>query len=131
MTGHGEGAHVSGGSREAGAATVFGLALIAVLVLVAAGGGVAAAVLAGHRRAEAGADLAAVAGATAVQAGQDGCAAAARIAAANGADLDGCTVDGVDVVVSVRVTMAALQRLVGGAGLPTLPGRARGGPDPG
>lgn len=115
---------------EDGAATVFGVALIALLALVAAGSGVAVGALAGHRRAEAAADLAAVAGAAAVQAGGDGCGAAARTARANGADLDGCAVQGADVVVRVRVTMAALQRLLGGAGLPTLPARARAGPAP-
>lgn len=117
-------------AAENGAATVFGLALIALLGLVAAGSGVAVGALAGHRRAEAAADLAAVAGAAALQVGEDGCAAAARTAGANGADLDGCTVHGADVVVTVRVRLAALQHLLGGVALPTLPARARAGPGP-
>lgn len=113
---------------QAGAATVFGLALIALLTLVAAGSGVAVGALAGHRRAEAAADLAAVAGASAVQAGRDGCAAAGGTARANGARLAGCSIEGDDVVVSVEVGWAALQRLLGSVALPTLGARARAGP---
>ena len=78
--------------HDDGVATVAGIALIAVLILV----GVATAVVGGavlaHRRAQAAADLAALAAAQALQ-GQGGpCRQAARIAHANGAELRACGV---------------------------------------
>lgn len=88
---------------QRGAATVFAVACLAVLLLVGAALGVVAAMVHAHRQAQAAADLAALAGAQAVARGRDPCAAAGAIAASNGAALTGCTVAGSDVVVTVRV----------------------------
>lgn len=56
------------------------------------------------------ADLSALAGAHALRGGQDACAVAGGIAAANGAALAVCTVDGLDVVTraEVRVDLGLL-----------------------
>lgn len=108
---------------EVGAATVLAVALVALLVSFAVACGLAVAAVGTHRRAEAAADLAALAGAQAVQSGDDGCAAARRIARANGARLDRCLLLGFDVVVTVRVAGPAL------AGGDALLARARAGPD--
>ena len=56
-----------------------------------------------QRRAQAAADLAALAGATAVPRGADGCAEAARISAANDAVLDACSILAGEVSVQVAV----------------------------
>jgi secretion/DNA translocation related TadE-like protein len=111
--------------HDDGVATVAGIALIAVLILV----GVATAVVGGavlaHRRAQAAADLAALAAAQALQ-GQGGpCRQAARIAHANGAELRACTIDG--WIASVEVVVSG-PRLIG-RGL-SLPARSRAGPSP-
>ncbi|WP_310961516.1 Rv3654c family TadE-like protein [Nocardioides terrisoli] len=107
---------------ERGAAAVFGIALVGLLVCFTVACCVVASVVSGHRRAESAADLAALAAARALQEGTDGCTDAARIASANGARIETCRVDGLDVVVTVRVAAARLF----GAGL-TLPARARAG----
>ena len=88
---------------DTGAATVLGVALLGVLLLVGAALGVVAAMVEAHREAQSAADLAALAGAAAAGRGSDGCAAAARIASANGADLTGFWPDGRDVRVEVTV----------------------------
>jgi secretion/DNA translocation related TadE-like protein len=98
-----------GAGHDIGSATVWSLALaLAVLTLVWAATLVALAVGARHR-AEAAADLAALAGAAAARDGRDGCAAAAQIATANDAQLEACqwAADGSLVVgVAVRVPPA-------------------------
>ncbi len=78
-------------------------------LLVFLGGALAGvtALVVDHRRAQAAADLAALAGAGAPT---DACGAAARIAASNGALLIGCTQWGADLVVTVTVTSAAWPR---------------------
>lgn len=108
---------------ESGVATVWGVATIALLMVVAVVAFAVVAVVAGHRRAQAGADLAALAGAGAQRDGDDACAAARRIAGANGGELTRCVVDGwrVRVVVQVRV-----RGLLGHEHV--LRGRARAGP---
>jgi secretion/DNA translocation related TadE-like protein len=87
------------GSPERGSATLFALAFLGVLLFV----GLALARVSGlvldHRRAQAAADLAALAGA----APAGGCSAAADIAIANGARLTSCSRDGPDLVVTVAV----------------------------
>ncbi|WP_435771285.1 Rv3654c family TadE-like protein [Nocardioides sp. SYSU DS0651] len=89
---------------ERGAATVLVVALAGVLLLVGAAAGVVAAIMVAHRQAQSAADLAALAGATALSDRTgDPCAAAGDVAAANGASLDSCAVDGEDVLVSVVV----------------------------
>jgi secretion/DNA translocation related TadE-like protein len=74
-----------------------------LLVLCVAGALVGSAVIARHR-AQAAADLAALAAAARVALGaQAACASAAALATASGAALSSCTVDELDVVVTVEV----------------------------
>lgn len=81
-----------------------------------------AAVLA-RQRAEAAADLAALAGAAQLLRGaQVACAAADQVARANGVDVTGCRADGLDLLVEVVAE-------VGGAFGGSAAGRARAGPD--
>ncbi|MFB9765365.1 Rv3654c family TadE-like protein [Nocardioides kongjuensis] len=95
---------------QRGAATVLAVAAAVVLLLVGAATGVVGAIVVAHRRAQAAADLAALAGATSLAGagaghpGRDPCAAAAEVATANGASLVTCVVEGSDVVVEVRVS---------------------------
>lgn len=88
---------------ERGSATTWALALIGVLALLTvllAGVGGALVTL---RRAQAAADLAALAGATAHAGGRSACPEAVRVAGRNGARVDSCTVlPGGDVRVVVR-----------------------------
>ncbi|MDQ1105551.1 secretion/DNA translocation related TadE-like protein [Nocardioides zeae] len=92
--------HVHGDQR--GAATVTALAMVAVLGAVAVVLAVGAGLFVEHRRAQAAADLAALAGAGAVAEG-DPCAAAAATAGRNGAELTSCEVLDRDVRVVVAV----------------------------
>lgn len=92
------------GSGDRGAATVFAVSCLGLLLLIGAALAVVAAMVTAHRQAQAAADLAALAGAGTLGEGGDGCAAAAEIAAANHATLASCLVDGSDVVVEVLVT---------------------------
>lgn len=108
---------------QRGAVTLLAVACSGLLLLVGCGLAVVAAMVAGHRTAQAAADLAALAGATAARDGGDPCRAAARIAVANRARLTGCTVDGVEVTVDVEVTGP---RWLGQTG--DLRARARAGP---
>lgn len=73
--------------------------LVFVLLGLSAVGGLVTA----QRRAQAAADLAALAAAGALPAGGDGCAEATRIAAANSASLDSCSVTGQNAWVQVSV----------------------------
>jgi secretion/DNA translocation related TadE-like protein len=76
----------------------------------------------GQIRADAAADLAALAASDSrLAASADPCATAAVLAEANGAELLACSVDGEDVLVRTAVPV--------GAGL-VAEGRARAGPDP-
>lgn len=79
-------------------------AVLAMLLLVAAGIEVGGAVAARHR-AQSAADLAALGAAGELARGGDGCAAASRLTARNGAGFAGCFVEGADVVVRVRVVL--------------------------
>ncbi|GAB3014070.1 hypothetical protein GCM10011376_08550 [Nocardioides flavus (ex Wang et al. 2016)] len=85
---------------DTGGATVLVVAMAGVLVFVMAGLGAAGGLVVAQRRVQAAADLAALAGATATG---DPCGEAARVAAANDAALDRCSLDAevVSVVVSV------------------------------
>ncbi len=96
---------VSAERSERGAAAVLVVAMAGVLLLVGAATGVVGAIVAAHRRAQAAADLAALAGAQ-VLARHDGdpCGAAGSVAEVNGATLDSCTVEDADVVVEVVVS---------------------------
>ena len=90
---------------EAGAATLLVLGMTGVLLLVGAALGVVGAMVVDHRRAQAAADLAALAGATATAQGDPGCAAAGEVAQLNGAELVDCSTDGspMGATVTVRV----------------------------
>ena len=91
------------GRGERGSATLFAVAVIGLLVLVGAGLGVVGAMVHAHRVAQSAADLAALAGAAAAGRGGDPCAVAGSIAGANGASLDSCAVEGLDVRLQVTV----------------------------
>lgn len=118
---------------ERGAGTVFAaFVLLALLLLAAAAIEVGGAVVARHR-AQAAADLAALVAAVQLEAGVslpavqlpggDACAAAGRLAERNGARLEGCEIDGVDVVVRVSVALP-----LGALGLGPAVAAARAGP---
>lgn len=119
---------------EDGAATVLVVAMAGVLVFVMVGLGAAGGLLTAQRRAQTAADLAALAGAAlsgdalagAALAG-DACAESARVAAANGATLDACRVDGRDVRL-----VAAVPLTIGSSAMPwtqvTVTAEARAGP---
>ena len=95
---------------QRGAATVLAVAMAGVLLLIGSATGVVGAIVVAHRRAQAAADLAALAGATALAGGRvghpgrDPCSAAAEVAEANGAALATCGVEGSDVVVEVLLS---------------------------
>lgn len=108
---------------ECGAATLHALMLLGLVVVVGLASVAGVALVATHRTAQAGADLAALAGARAVQDGLAACDVAARIARRNRTDLIGCGVDGFEV----RVAVAARADGLPGAAL-TLRARARAGP---
>ncbi|GAA1515182.1 Rv3654c family TadE-like protein [Nocardioides humi] len=96
-------------AADRGAATVLAVALAGVLLLVGAATGLVGALLVAHRRAQAAADLSALAAATSLAGrvahpGRDPCTEATDVAAANGAALVSCRIDGREVVVEVRVT---------------------------
>ena len=105
---------------ERGSASVW--LLCAGLVVIAFGltGALAAAAATGRHRAQVAADLGALAGARyALDGASVACARAADIVAANGAQLAGCRLDGVDLVVVAEVPVA---------GVGTARGVARAGP---
>jgi secretion/DNA translocation related TadE-like protein len=118
------------GSDDGGSATVLVLALATATVTLAVGlAGLGAAVAARHR-AEAAADLAALAGAQALQRGEPACDVVTRVALANGAVEVGCAVQGAEVVVRVGVDAGGLNlraRTTARAG-PARAGPARAGP---
>jgi secretion/DNA translocation related TadE-like protein len=110
--------------RDRGSGTVLALALSLLIGLGATAGVARGLAVAARHRANAAADLAALAGAAAALDGPGGaCTEAGRVARANGGRLDRCVVTG--EVVEVRVARAlALGRL----GQWTAVGRARAGP---
>ncbi len=87
--------------HERGSATLFAIACLSVLVLLAAALGVVAAMVRAHRVAQSAADLAALAVADAVGSGRDPCAAGVAVAEANDARLVSCDLDGRDATVTV------------------------------
>ena len=95
-----------GGEADQGSATIWTLG-VALLFLAATYVVLVVCVAVGARhRAEAAADLAALAGAAAAQNGADGCASAATIAYANGASVTSCDLAD-DGTVTVRVRVVA------------------------
>ena len=121
---------------EAGSATVLVLALTAVVMCVA-GAAVAVGQLAiARQRAGTAADLAVLAGAAETLWGPEGaCARAADVAGADGARLEDCRLQGLDLVVRVSVPAPPLvARAASAAGhrAPRVSAVARAGPpDPG
>lgn len=91
-------------NRERGAASVWVVNCLSLLLVVGAGTGVVAAMVVAQRRAQSAADLAALAGAHAWVSGRDACAAAGRFASANGARLVVCVVSDAAVTVEVLVS---------------------------
>jgi secretion/DNA translocation related TadE-like protein len=93
-------------SDESGAATVLVVAMAGVLMFVMVGLAAVGGLVTAQRRAQAAADLAALAGASplaSVRGSADACAAAARVAGSNAAALDACSPDGRTVRVAVSV----------------------------
>ena len=85
---------------ERGAATVLVVAMAGVLMFVMTGLAAAGGLVTAQRRAQAAADLAALAGASRLD---DACGRAGEVAAANAAVLKACRLDGDDVIVEVSV----------------------------
>jgi secretion/DNA translocation related TadE-like protein len=111
----------TGYARERGAATLVAVTLAVALLLCTTAAVLAGRLLSDQRRAAAAADLAALAGAAAVQRGLDGCPPAQRVAAANGAVLTACRVEGQEVRLTVRTESV---RLLGGLLRPRAEARA-------
>lgn len=114
-----------GGSRERGAATIWVLAASGLVLAVTYAVVLLASVQAARQRADAAADLAALAGARAQAEGADACATGRRVAAADQAQLDACDVAGPDVAVTASVRLPPALRLYGGG---VVRSRARAGP---
>jgi secretion/DNA translocation related TadE-like protein len=119
---------VSAEKQETGAAVVWALGLVSLLLLVGLASVAATAQVIARQRAATVADVAALAGA---QATGDACATVERSVLANGMELADCAVDGQDVVVGVAsAPPAVVVRLLGFLGRVPLPVRAsaRAGP---
>jgi secretion/DNA translocation related TadE-like protein len=103
----------TGCRRDRGAASVWLLAAGLVLVAMGvAGAAVGTATVARHR-AQAAADLGALAGAMrAVDGSVTACHRAAEIVAANGGRLAACTLDGFDLTIAVDVSVSPVRGLV-------------------
>lgn len=95
--------HLPGRCGERGAATVLVVAMAGVLCFVMIGLAAASGLVVAQRRAQAAADLAALAAAGALADGGDACASAASTATSNGAALLGCDVAGREATVVVVV----------------------------
>jgi secretion/DNA translocation related TadE-like protein len=98
---------LSAGGGDRGSATVLVLAFGLVVVLIgAAFAQVGAAVVARHR-AQVAADLGALAGAAWAPAGRSAaCSRAAELVSANGAALEACALNGLDVTITATVAFA-------------------------
>jgi secretion/DNA translocation related TadE-like protein len=114
-------------SGERGSATVWVVALAGLLAALGAAGVLVGVAVAGRHRATGAADLAALAGAARAVVGDPAaCSAAARVAAANGAELELCTtLAGAEVEVRVRIPVR-----LGPLGVIDARGHARAGPAP-
>lgn len=112
---------------DSGAATVWSLALVNVLLLVGLAAAAVGSLVVTRQRAATVADVAAVAGA---QAMGDPCAEAGAVVAANGMTTVSCQLDGVDVVVDVSTPVPpVVERLLGllGRTAPEVRASARAG----
>jgi secretion/DNA translocation related TadE-like protein len=115
---------ITRGRRDQGSATVLALAAGLATVIVAAAVAAAGAAIVARHRAQAAADAAALAGSAQAIAGEQiACAAAATIAAANGAEMIDCRLEGWDVLVTVQVRPVGPAATAGVA-----TGSARAGP---
>lgn len=103
--GLGSGAVPGAETDEAGAATVWALALLHLILLAALVSSGAGGLALTRQRAATVADIAALAGAQAVA---DPCGAAHAAASANGMELPECRWDGTDLVVTVRANPPAV-----------------------
>lgn len=108
---------------QAGSATANAVMWIGLVTAMAVACVLASAVITTHRRSQAAADLAALAGAQAAQRGENGCSAAAANARRNRAEVRRCAIVESDVV----VTVAVLPPEIFGGAL-DVPARARAGP---
>ncbi len=109
---------------ERGAATVFAVALIAVLIGLMTGAAAVGAAVIGRHRAQSAADLAALAAAGALVSGPgQSCSRAADVAEAMGSRVGQCSVRQLDVVVDVEVPVR-----FGRWNLGVAHGQARAGP---
>jgi len=107
---------------ERGSASLYGVALMAVLLTVCQALAWVGGVVVAHRRAQSAADLAALAGAAHPG---SACGAADSVARSNGAEVIACREESADVWLEVRVRAPAL------AGRqPTVTARAHAGPAP-
>ena len=96
-------------ARDTGAATLLAVSIVAVVLTLATGALMVGSVVVASHRARLAADLGALAGATVAQDRPDtssACAAASRVAMANGAVTQTCSVDGADVELTVAVGSA-------------------------
>lgn len=101
-----------GRGRDRGAASIFVLALGLVLVAAGLAGAAVGAARVGRHQARTAADLGALAGAArAVEGVEAACERAGRLAFANGARMVSCRLDGLELVVEVRVTVTPLPGL--------------------
>jgi secretion/DNA translocation related TadE-like protein len=96
-----------GRCRDRGSASVWLLAVGLILLSAGLSGGLLGAAHVARHRAQAAADLAALAGAArAVEGPAAACARAAELVTANGGRLAGCRLDGFDLTVTVEVAPA-------------------------
>lgn len=113
-------------SGERGSASLWVLGVGLTVLLFAGAVAAAGSVLVAKHRAQAAADLGALAGAVHAGEGLDAaCARARQIIEANGASLVECQVDGLDVVVGVQVAPAGVGRAIGPARAMARAGPAR------
>jgi secretion/DNA translocation related TadE-like protein len=114
---------------ERGSASLWVLGVGLAVLLFAGAVAAAGSVLVARHRAQAAADLGALAGAVRASEGPDAaCAQARQIIEANGASLVECQVDGLDVVVGVEVAPAGVGRAIGPARARARAGPARAAP---
>jgi secretion/DNA translocation related TadE-like protein len=91
---------------ERGSATLVAVAMMSVLLAIALGGSLVGSAVIARHRAQAGADFAALAGASRIGSGpQSACAWASSVATANRSRMVDCTIDELDVVVTVEVAV--------------------------
>ena len=105
---------------DRGSATLVAVAVMAVLLAVTIGGFYLASAIIARHRAQAGADLAALAAAARLPDGSDvACGEASAIADAMGVGVADCVVDGLDVIVTVTAGPARAAARAGPAESPT------------